>query len=97
LLADWFPDPTGGWHVGAMASIAVLSISESWIADSIGGAFGGTLLGGYDWWIGPQWSLGLMAIVSGTTSAVLRDENETDTGYRFNAWFAGAAYALTLH
>jgi hypothetical protein len=97
LLADWFPDPNGGWHVGGMAGVAGVGLADSAIADSIGGAFTGALLGGYDWWIGPQWTLGLMGLVSATTSASLQDEDGADTGYEFNALFAGIAYAFTLH
>lgn len=97
LLVDWFPSATGGWHVGGMAAVTALVMTDSWIADSSGGAYTGTILGGYDWWIGPQWSLGVMAVLSASTSAKLADEHGNDTGYRFNAFSAGLEYALTLH
>lgn len=96
-MMDWFPTPTSGWHFGGLIGLGILGVSDSWIADSSGGAFAGTLLGGYDWWLGPQWSLGLLAMVSATTSASMIDDERTDTGYRFNALFAGVGYALTLH
>lgn len=72
-------------------------VSDSWIADSSGNAYSGTLLGGYDWWLGPQWSLGILAVLSASTSATLQDKDGNDTGYRFNALSAGLEYALTLH
>jgi hypothetical protein len=98
LLVDWFPNPAEGWHFGGMASLSNLSIWNSWIPDSSGGAVAGTLLGGYDWWIGPQWSLGLMGVVSASTSTSLSDtDTREDTGYRFHALSAGLEYGITLH
>jgi hypothetical protein len=97
VLADWYPEPTGGWHVGGMIGLSALLLREADIADAQGNAVSGTVFGGYDWWIGPQWSLGLMAVVSGTTSASMEDDDGNDLGYKFNALSAGLSYALTLH
>ena len=67
------------------------------IPDSTGIAFNVGVFGGYDWWIGPQWSLGLLGLVSGTTSASLSDKNRTDTGFSFNALSAQLGAVITFH
>jgi hypothetical protein len=97
VLADWFPDPTKGWHLGGMIGLTGLSVVDADIPDARGNAVSGTIFGGYDWWIGPQWSLGLMAVLSGTSSATMEDDDGNDLGYKFNALSAGLSYALTLH
>lgn len=97
VLVDWYPKPTDGWHVGAMAGLGVVGIAEADIADASGLGFGGVLLGGYEWWIGQQWSLGLFAIVSATTPASLRTRSGDDVGYKFSSFSAGLGYGFTLH
>ena len=97
VLVDWFPQPTGGWHVGAIAGLGVVTLSDSDIRTSSGLGFGGSLFGGYDFWIGAQWSLGLQAVFSATSSATLKDSDQDDTGYKFNALSAGLEYTFTLH
>lgn len=63
-FVDWFPDPKGGGHVGAMigwASFAGTNYSSS--------GYGAALFGGYDFWIGDQWSLGpLVRLTAAKTS-----------------------------
>lgn len=50
-FVDWFPDPTGGAHVGAMIGFGLTGLK----GDS---GIGGSLWTGYDFWVGSQWSLG---------------------------------------
>jgi hypothetical protein len=105
VLVDWFPDPTGGWHVGGMAGLGVIQIvdagvrdsGEAIVKDSGGTGFGGALLGGYDFWIGPQWSTGLYVIGSGVTSATLADRRGDKVGYSLAGWSLGLQYAFTHH
>jgi hypothetical protein len=97
VLVDWFPNPTQGFHVGGLAGLGVVTLTDSSTVDSNGAAFAGSVFGGYDWWIGPQWSLGLMIAAMGTTSAELRDQDQRSTGYSFNALSVGLEYALTHH
>ena len=97
VLVDWFPDPTGGWHVGGLAGLGFVGIAEAAVAESSGTGFGGALLGGYDWWIGPQWSLGLFAVATATTTGKLRERDGDETGYEFASWSLGLNYAFTLH
>jgi hypothetical protein len=97
VVADWYPQPTGGWHVGAGIGLGALTLSAGGVPDSAGVSFAGRIFGGYDWWIGPQWSLGLMAIVSATPSASMLVDGGDKNGYRYHTITAGLAYALTLH
>jgi hypothetical protein len=97
LLIDWYPNARRGWHVGGMLGIGALSVTDAYIPDSTGLAFNAGLFGGYDWWIGPQWSLGLMVLTAGTTSASLTDKNKVDTGYSFNALSAQLGAVITFH
>jgi hypothetical protein len=96
-LLDYYPNPTDGWHVGAGVGVGLIALGDSAVADSAGASFGGTLFGGYDFWIGPEWSLGMMAVFSGATSATLKDSNGDDVGYKLHALSAGIECSFTLH
>jgi hypothetical protein len=98
VLLDWYPNPNDGFHIGALAGFGVIGLDDSQIANSQGVAFSGALMGGYDWWIGPQWSLGISALVSFATSAKIKEDNGgADTGYRLSSLMAGVQYGITLH
>ncbi|MEZ4220234.1 MAG: autotransporter outer membrane beta-barrel domain-containing protein [Polyangiaceae bacterium] len=55
-FVDWFPDETGGAHVGLIAGIGGIGVQDQ-NGDSATG-FGAALFGGYDFWVGKQWSIG---------------------------------------
>ncbi len=59
-FVDWFPDPHGGAHVGAMVGIAAIGLSNGGDEDDNQSStgWGGSLWGGYDFWVANQWSLG---------------------------------------
>lgn len=97
VLVDWFPKPTQGWHVGGLLAVGVVTITDADVRDSKGAGFGASLFGGYDFWIGAQWSLGLQAVFSATSSATMTDDNNDKTGYKFSALSAGLEYTFTLH
>jgi hypothetical protein len=74
IFADWFPDPRGGFHVGATLGLALLSIADdngnvSNSNEKRGG--GGALRVGYDFWVGDQWSIGILGQLVG--ASVSRD------------------------
>jgi hypothetical protein len=96
-FADWFPDPYDGWHVGAALGFAAVTLTDSSLDDAVGAAFSAKLFGGYDWWIGPQWTLGLAAVFSATPSTSLVVDDGDKSGYRFHTLSAGIAGSLTLH
>jgi hypothetical protein len=59
--------------------------------------FGGALFGGYDFWIGPQWSLGLFAFGSGAPSVELVQRSGDKVGYTLGGWSVGLGSSFTLH
>jgi hypothetical protein len=96
-FVDWYPQADDGWHVGAAIGLAGITLTDSSIKDAVGAAFSAKLFGGYDWWIGPQWSLGVAALFAATPSTTLRDRDGDRNGYRFYTLSAGLAWSLTLH
>jgi hypothetical protein len=55
---DWYPDPTRGFHLGALAGVSGTRVRST--ETDLSAALGGTLFAGYDWWVGPRWSLGVL-------------------------------------
>jgi hypothetical protein len=97
IMADYFPRATDGWHVGGLVALGVITVSDSPLPDSSGAAFAATAFGGYDWWIGPEWSLGLMAVFSASSRASLKDSDRNESGYSLNALSGGLDLSFTLH
>ncbi len=73
---DWYPSADGGFHVQGMAGGARLQIEDSSGERQDHQPLGGgvSLGAGYDWWIGDEWSLGVLGRISGGT---LGDEGVT--------------------
>lgn len=64
---DIFPNPQGGWHLGVMPGVSVLSahdIVEDENFAVVGGGIG--FWAGYDAWVSPDWAVGgmLQAIIA---------------------------------
>lgn len=96
VLVDWFPNPAGGWHIGGSLGFGGPSLMDDNITWTGIGA-GGTVFGGYDWWIGPEWSLGLSLVAMGSPKAPLKDSDRKDTGYQFASGSVGILGTLLLH
>ncbi len=68
----WYPDPTSGLHgelaiglaLGAIGDFEEYGEFEYRVSDYEGAGWGVVLGGGYDFWVGEQWSLGLFGRVS---------------------------------
>jgi len=95
-LLDWFPKPSDGWHVGATLGFGGASMKGA-NADGTGATVVAGLFGGYDWWIGPQWSLGSALWVSGTPSAALKNSHGDNTGYNLGSGSIMFMGSLLLH
>jgi hypothetical protein len=93
---DWYPDPRDGWHVGLLAGIGGAQLSNAAVSLGSTGA-AAALLTGYDWWIGPQWSLGILATASAATSGRLKYDDRSDSGYRVTPLAFTLEASLTLH
>jgi hypothetical protein len=99
FAADWYPSAEGGFHVGGAIGFAVMQgrIPEGSRAsdlgiEQVGGVgFGLSLLTGYDFWVGEQWSMGpllRMSIGQG------HGEGELTTGTHVEEDDAGLAITL---
>jgi len=95
FLLDWYPNPTGGWHAGALLGLGGPTLSNDSI-DWSGAVVAGSVFGGYDWWIGPQWSLGASLAVSVTPSTTLEDSGR-DTGLQLGSSSIMVIGAFVLH
>lgn len=81
-LVDWYPDPQAGWHAGASVGIGGIALTDDAGRDSTSVSLAASLFGGYQWWLGPAWSLGLAGVMSGAGRSGLTDTNQNATGYR---------------
>jgi hypothetical protein len=60
LFGDWYPNASSGFHVQGMVGFGVLDLDSD---DDDDDNPAGLVLGagaGYEWWIGDQWSAGIM-------------------------------------
>ncbi len=57
VFVDGFPQVTGGWHLGGLIGVGGQTLSEDDVVDKAGG-FGGAVWGGYDQWVGDDFSVG---------------------------------------
>jgi hypothetical protein len=96
-FADWFPNEHRGWHVGGMLGVGFVSITQLHTSTWNGGSLAGNLFGGYDFWLGPEWSLGVQADLGLTGRAKLQDDNQNDTGYRLGGFVGGLEATLLYH
>jgi hypothetical protein len=95
FFMDWFPRPTGGWHLGGEAGLGRVAISQSSVdsgLDVLASAFGG-----YDWWIDDQWSVGALLVGTLGSSTNLTDKGFADTGYRLMPATIGVLASILLH
>ena len=60
-FVDWFPDPHGGGHIGALiGSASTIDYYDQNNQRTRSSGFAAGLFGGYDFWIGEQWSAGVL-------------------------------------
>ncbi len=96
FLVDWYPDPRKGWHVGGAIGAGDIEVQGS-NSTILGGALTGSILGGYDWWLGPEWSLGLLLVATGGSKATLDDSSGVDTGYRLGGRSIAVEASILFH
>lgn len=100
LLVDWYPKPASGWHLGMSAGLGLVSLvneaARAGTTDStmVGTSTSGSIFGGYDWYLGKDWSMGLALSAMGTTSASMKDKDGNDTGYHLKSLSVGLDWSL---
>jgi hypothetical protein len=97
VFVDWFPNEVDGWHVGSQLGLGGVGVTDSLSRDSSALAFTGSIFGGYDWWIGPQWSLGVLMSLSTATSEAMSQSNGDATGYSFTPLAFGLEATILWH
>jgi hypothetical protein len=98
VLVDWFPNPAGGWHAGASVGLGATQVTT--LADNSnmsGLGVGAFAFGGYDGWIGRNWSVGAMLVAAGANQASLTDSNRKDTGYHLMPLSIGIAASVLYY
>jgi hypothetical protein len=94
VLIDWFPSSDDGWHVATGVGYGGLTLgTDPWR----GRAAFATITGGYDFWIGPEWSLGVGIFATASTSAVMKNSSGDDTGYGLRMLSAGVSNEILFH
>ena len=74
-FVDVFPEPERGFHFGGALGIASGSAKvKDGPREFEGGGLGLEAWGGYDFWVGPQWSLGGMARLLGSVTRDKKDD-----------------------
>jgi hypothetical protein len=100
LFVDWFPNARGGFHAGGLVGLGLLRLRSGYPAalgvdphQGLGGSgLGATLLGGYDFWITPQCSLGLTAIAVTMTASNAQEASGTTLTPLWVGAFASVLY-----
>jgi hypothetical protein len=83
-FVDFYPNPTGGLHLQLAIGYTALSAEKGDVYpndDQSGGGFGVVVGVGYEWWIGEQWSAGILGrvqYVSGSVEDSGDGKNKTD-------------------
>jgi len=97
LLVDWYPDPKDGWHLGGSTGLGGVGLTDGAGVNSNGYSFGISAQGGYDWWIGQQWSLGLMMFAAVAAASSTEDSNGVSAGYRLTPATTGLEGSIVFH
>ncbi len=82
ILADWYPDPSKGFHAQAVLGAGVLRLSDTADSDY---APSGTAISaglGHEWWLGPEASLGILARFDWAFLTYQDEEAERDYEHR---------------
>jgi len=94
---DWYPEPAGGWHAGAAVGLGTLSVVDDAGNTMAGLSVGASLFGGYQFWLGGSWSLGVSGFLTGAPSMKLSDSNQNDLGYRLMPLSGGIQSVLLYY
>lgn len=79
FFADAFPDPEAGFHFGGALGLASASSEIKDGRKFEGSGLGLQAFGGYDFWVGEQWTIGGMARLMGSLTRETRDGTKYET------------------
>ena len=96
-IVDWFPDPRGGWHTGGGFGLGGYVMEDRSHRDYRALTPEFALVGGFDTWIGSQYSVGFALTTHVATPAAAKDLYRQETGYRFTALSIGMQLSLLFH
>jgi hypothetical protein len=97
-FVDWFPNEHRGWHVGGMAGLGGITVENPTLQTSwVGGVGAAQVFGGYDFWVGPEWSLGLQGNLGATSRADMKDGDQKSVGYQLGALSFAIEATLLYH
>jgi hypothetical protein len=94
VLVDWFPDPAHGWHVGGAMGLGFIGYATS-DGTARGFSVGGSVLGGYDFWLAPQWSVGVLVVATAGPTMSMHDTGPRDPSELMPAAIAIEASVLS--
>jgi hypothetical protein len=96
---DYYFNPEQGLHLQAALGLAVFTVSEpsTESVDDVSLSGPGVMLGfGYEWWIGEQWSLGVLGRVM-YASLSGEDPSDSEETYSATALAPGVLLSVTYH
>lgn len=103
-FVDWYPNPENGAHIEAAIGFAVVSAGKGTDTnggsvvpfppkDESGNGFSLLLGGGYEWWVGEQLSLGLLARLQYVSASVQGSGDTTSSSVK--TWIPALLGTLT--
>jgi hypothetical protein len=99
IMGDFYPNPRRGLHLqGALgiAGLTGLNPGGSIWSDRHLAVGGGAMLGiGYEWWVGEQWSMGILG--RGTVGALAEDDAHGARWFHFVAAWPSILFTVTYH
>lgn len=95
-LVDWYPKPDDGWHVGGALGLGGLAVDDEWKTIT-GTSVAVSVFGGYQWWLGRGWSLGIGADLLFIPTVTLNEDTNVDSGYRMRSLSGGLEGTLLYY
>jgi hypothetical protein len=99
IMGDFYPNPRRGLHLQAALGVAGLTGlnpgGSIWSERHLAVGGGGMLGVGYEWWVGEQWSMGILA--RGTVGAMAEDDAHGARWFHFVAAWPSILFTVTYH
>jgi len=95
-MFDWYPDPEGGWHLGAALGLGDERLEIGGFDDSrLDVAV--SAIGGYDWRLSGRWSLGVTLDASLYSAVPLNDQYGAPSTYHPGSEIVTLDFTGVLH